>query len=558
MKAKQTGEKQKMGGVKKALMITGIVIGAILVLSLVCLFLFVPTDDRITGTETPKPRPTEAPAATAQLPEESAAPAEEPQTGDETESGEDELEEEDPALIGFDAAVLSSGDEAPAEIPGSYTTADGYEVIIRQSEDGDAYPFTITFSMVGRNYVTGVMTLGREVAFEYDGFDSCDGGSLTFYQKDGALCLKYAGDVNGSFDSRLEKTVVKDYSGYDLDSLTGTYHSPTEAYEVTLMATPGRSFFVDLRYANGMADHGDAVPGVESALENGAVVTVDINDDGTVHLKLVSAVRADGVFDEDLIPGALGEVTEIHSARLLKDLSDGTRFAYLCQIEQRCAELRVGDVTSRPYAYCDNEIYRFAGKVVQAVEGGFLLQLCSRSDCENNLIVCKSDEIVQTGEELCVYGVGTGTGSYTRTNEYGRVKEFETLLLDVGYTIRNAISYGTSVPEFMQDFVYGEYSLKEYETKFLLESDLTFDEHGINGRDMTIKSVSLKYAVTSVTDWIGNSVSVVVETQTTSHRGEPCTINFYFKLNGDGMRYVGLRDTDTIAAMDVAGYDKMS
>ncbi len=282
---------KRMSGRKKVLMIVGIIIAACIVLSIV--ISATPSGKRITGMEGAANQPTETPRAAEQqeTEEPESVPIEQPQ------------EAEDVSEASLNAETQKSSE--PKEIPGSYTTDAGYQVEIGESVDGTSYPFTITFSVVGRNYVTGTMRVGREIAFENNGFESCDEGKLTFYQKNGAVYLKYAGNVNGSFDTQLKRETVKDYSGYNVDDYSGTYYSPTEAYEIELLATPGRSFFVNLRYATGVEDYGDAVPGVESSLENGAIITLNINDDQTIHIKLVSAVKADGIFDEDLIPGTL-------------------------------------------------------------------------------------------------------------------------------------------------------------------------------------------------------------------------------------------------------------
>ena len=61
------------------------------------------------------------------------------------------------------------------------------------------------------------------------------------------------------------------------------------------------TFFLELLYKTGVYDFGTVTPGEETHLENGAYITVDILENGTVHVLLYSAISADGNFDENLI-----------------------------------------------------------------------------------------------------------------------------------------------------------------------------------------------------------------------------------------------------------------
>ena len=183
----------------------------------------------------------------------------------------------------------------------------------------------------------------------------------------------------------------------------------------------------------------------------------------------------------------------------------------------------------------------------------------SMSGSGNNLIFCRSDETVRVGEKICAYGSGVGNASYTRTYENGTSAEFNTLLVDVGYTLRKDIDFGESIPSCLEDIVYGSYRVSaSSSSSYLLENELTISENSISGRPLQIKAVALTFAANNITDIVGNPVTVKVTTSTTSTKGYDCTIVFYFHLDDSGFTYAGHQSSATSAAeVDYASYVKV-
>lgn len=541
--AKQTEQFKRGGCLSRILKLLGVFVGIFIV---ICILLFIFVPDTPTGTPVQKDKTNnpEITQPTANVPADKEK--------DYPQEPEHKEPEQEPIAAMVSVTPLNNGDEK-IDILGNYSFEHGYNIEISKASDENVYSFVITFSLAGKNWVVGTMTLGEEYSFALNGFDSYDEGTLSFYLKDNSLCLKYSGSVNGSFDDVLVKTSGKDYSGYNFEDYGGEYYSPTGGYEIEMIATPTQAFFVTINYASGLSDSGTVIPGVETNLDKGTILALDLNDDKTIHVVLRSPANSDGIFNEDVSPG---HATEIANARSLNNLSVAELIPALCAIEERCVDMTVSGITGNPMRYCDGAIYRFAGEVVTTFEGGFLLKLSSA--VENNLIVCRYDFSVSVGDKICVYGRGSGTGAYCRTYENGIVKEFDTLLVDVGYVLREDVLLGSAFPDYLENIVIGNYSLSKGASSYLLEDDLAIEKDSINGRELRIKDVALTYAASNITDIIGRPVKIRASTETTSTKGYDCSIVFFFALDGSGFTYSGHQASATSAAeVEYATYDKM-
>lgn len=191
----------------------------------------------------------------------------------------------------------------PSEIVGAYTFGNEYTVRITEEDpaytDG-GYWFCVSFDSGGSDYVAGELNIGE--IYRFDGYSANDVGELIFTIEDGKLFLEFSSERHNWFKEELIKLQEIDYSNQNLSQYCGLYYSPTGMYTISLSEglTSG-TFFLELLYKTGVYDFGTVTPGEETHLENGAYITVDILENGTVHVLLYSAISADGNFDENLI-----------------------------------------------------------------------------------------------------------------------------------------------------------------------------------------------------------------------------------------------------------------
>lgn len=354
-------------------------------------------------------------------------------------------------------------------------------------------------------------------------------------------------EITQSDDSKNSDDIKEaDYSTYNLYDWQKTYSSPQNGYEIDLLVMPNDiEFSVRLFWGNGVTEHGVVPPGVPTLIEGGGTtITIDLNDDGTIHVNL------DDCFEEDLLIGSLYETANVVTSRTLGKLTDEERFKYLCEIETHCSELMASDVINNPNYYCDGTTYRFPGEVAYVADGMFLLRIKEDSSIYNDHIVCFSDYYVHLGEQVCVYGEGIGAGTYTKGED-----NFQTLALNVGYILRDGGESYDEIGENLAQLIYGDYSLKEYSgTPYILESEVTIDGNNINGRPYTVESVKLDFAYSSLTNIISGT-SICVYVSTTSRRGAEVKINFDFSLDGKSMRYSAAWDTGSVQPeYDTASY----
>lgn len=441
-----------------------------------------------------------------------------------------------------EAAVEIAPEKPTVEIAGRYTFGDGYSVEFTKEElypETGEYYFSVVFNLNENDYIAGYMTIGETVTF--DGYTSNDEGTLTFTVKDDSVFMELSSARHGYFAEKLILEETIDYTHWDLSAFYGTYASPSGFYEITLgEGFENISFFVEVRYSNGEEDGGFVTPGVESYLNNAAIM-LKPTFDGNVDILLYSVGTTSGQFEETLYRKAANTTPETAPAvQTLANLSGAELFYALSEIERRCADMQASNVINRPSRFCDGEIYRFTGEVVNFRENRFLLRITSA--LENDLIICDSDELVSLGEEVCVYGVGKGSATYTRTYENGSKTEFETLLLEECYLIHQdvEISLGNQIPDYAADLVYGNYIISYFSSAFEQELQITSDT--INGRPYTIEEVFINFVYPDATEDLGHDVRIEMMVSTTDRRGRELHANFSFSLDDLYFTYTAASD----------------
>lgn len=200
------------------------------------------------------------------------------------------------------------------DIPGKYYFGtDGYFVEIweRRKPTSDApYNASVVFDVTHNDYISGLMNVNT--TYNYSGIGEymsspIDEGTISIIYENKALYLKLESNEHGYFFEQLIPKVNKDYSKVDLSKYEGTYYSPTKMYQIELKKASDSQFYMTLDYLNSdwTHDEGYVTPGEQCGLNYYALVTLELNEDGTVHISLTSAVHADGDFEEDLIKGKL-------------------------------------------------------------------------------------------------------------------------------------------------------------------------------------------------------------------------------------------------------------
>lgn len=343
-------------------------------------------------------------------------------------------------------------------------------------------------------------------------------------------------DNTSKADSNTSDISSKTESKIDITQYYGEYYSKSKLYGISLQENDEHSFYLKLSYSDGTTDEGNVIPGKKAILTNYSDITVTLNENGIVHVKLNSAITANGNFDEDLIKGNLIDIIGLTSASQLNNMDMIDMFPYLCQIENNCVNLSANSLIRHPDLYNNNTIYRIPGVVTWAESGKFLLQITDK--LENNTIVCYSSLPVSEGDEICVYGNGIGKENYTRTYYGGTPSDykFETLKFQVGFILypEQDIPYDEIFPSNIQSFIDGEYTLKNsYSTPYNLESTLSVNSSTINNRFYSIDKATITFAYTPNFDNLNSLVSVHLVVSTQSKRNQEVTLSLLFDIDDE-------------------------
>ena len=474
-------------------------------------------------------------------------------------------------LITLSSCGFSSKKDIP-DISGNYSFGDNYRVEIAKSESNDneaMYSFVVKFNIADNDFISGEMTVGTP--YYFDEANSLDSGTLVFSYESNTLFLELESELHGNFKEELLLLEKPDYSSLDTIKYCKEYYSPTEMYGISLSVDElSGGFYVDLNYSTGLHDEGTIIPGEETTLVNGAIMTLEPQSDGGMYITLYSAISADGNFEEYLIEGNLFDIIDIPPA-MLGQLGYGEAFSYLCNVEKNCMNMDATTVVNNPLMYCNNEVYRFTGEVIWSNDEKFLLKITD--ELENNLISCYySDENmwVPEGSKVCVYGTGMGTDSYSRRFSNDVVREYTTLAFDVGYILYQEEQYfdftnNIDIYSAVKSLIYGTYKC-DGSTPYLLESEITIDESTINGRPYTVDSIYIDFAATSVTTALDGKVYLEFNIFSMSKRSaengtyEEYPMSFQFALDGSNCNFGSMWfDQGTYATdFDYASYVKKS
>ncbi len=344
---------------------------------------------------------------------------------------------------------------------------------------------------------------------------------------------------SSSHSEASSKTEIKsEENNIDISKYYGKYYSKSKLYEISLQENDGKSFYISLVYTDGTIDDGYVTPNKQTTLNNYSQVVITLKKNGVVHIKLNSAISANGNFDEDLIKGSLLEAVGLISASLLNDMDYSERFPYLCQIEENCLNLSAKSLIQHPNQYCNDTIYRMPGVVTWAEGNKFLLQITEKQ--KNDTIICYSQTPVTEGEKICVYGNGIGKGTYTKGS-----KKYETLELQVGYILypNKNIPYEGALPGYIQNFINGDYTLKNaYSSPYNLESTLSVKDSVINSRSYTIEKATLTFSYTPDFDNLNGLVAVQLLVSTGNKRNQPVQLSLLFDVDSKECHCVVLKE----------------
>lgn len=363
---------------------------------------------------------------------------------------------------------------------------------------------------------------------------------------------------NSATNSKADDSTLK-YSNY-----FGTYYSPTELYEVTLSEfdqaiteDEKKSIYIEIKYIDGTYDNGIIMPNKQTTLTNNATVTLKFKKNGKVHIKLYSAISANGNYDEYLKKGTLIDKVGLISASQLNHLSEKKLFKYLCELEHNSSSVAIKDMINHPKQFCDEIIYRIPGKVTWAEEGKFILEITN--DYENDSIVCYSSETVSEGEEICVYGKGIGEDEYTKTYYDGIPSDykFKTLGFNVGFILRkDCYVYYDEIPNFWGEFIYDEYNAQtQYGTPNNMEKTIVIDSNTINGRPYTIKKSFLTFSYASIYNDLDGIVDIALSVVTTNKYNQEVDMTLFFGLEGSECGYNLARD-NSFSTFEMAFYSR--
>ena len=476
----------------------------------------------------------------------------------------------------FIAFLLSgcgkSSKENLPDISGKYSFGNHYLVELAKSENTSedySYSFSVCFDFSTNDYIVGEMNLDEPYSF--DDTNSFDVGELTFSYEDNKLYLSFESELHGQIYEELVVWEELDYTTLDLDIYCKEYYSPTEMYGISLLPDEmSGGFYVSLDYSAGLHDEGVVIPGEETTLVNGAIMTLEPQADGGMYITLYSAIGADGNFKEYLIEGSLFDIIGI-APSMLGQLDFGEAFSHFCEIEKNCINMDATAVIDNPWAYCNDTTYRFTGEVVWCGDTSFLLQITD--DLENNLISCyntSGNVWVSEGNKICVYGKGIGEDTYTRTFYDGSVQEYTTLAFDVGYVLYQEEQYynftnNIDMYPSVKNLIYGTYECSG-STPYLLEREITIDENTINGRPYTVDSIYIDFAATSMTTSLADKVYIELNVLSTSKHSDDLGItdeypmSFQFALDGSGCNFgaTWFDQTSYSPAFDYALYVKTS
>ena len=369
----------------------------------------------------------------------------------------------------------------------------------------------------------------------------------------------------GSIDNsnNLSKSDSEEY--VDLTQYSGSYYSPSGNYGITIYQDEyldGADFWVDLVFlVDGYKtyDHSRVVLGEESllAFSGSAYITLDISDDGAVHIKIDDEYNFYGNYEEDLTPGRPFELFGLASASDLNNLEGKDFFDAICFVEQNCIGMNAENVIGNYDYYSDGTTYRFVGYVDAVGNGNFLLKITENLD--NNLILCLSNGYMPSvGDKICVYGEGLGRGTYTRTYNNGNQVEYETLLVNAGYIMENDVNITApgGVFAFVSEVMCGEYTVKgNMGNPYYMEDVLTITNTSINGREFACESCSLHFYYNSINTDMEDGVVLNVTGNTTSKRGIDIGISFSFKFSDYDMSY-SANDGSHLANTDLGYYYK--
>ncbi len=176
----------------------------------------------------------------------------------------------------------------PGDVSGNYYTdsQNGYYIELDNSDPsrdgtfgfiigGEKYLGGDLFRMTQSDY-SGETTSGTYYEFQFD-----KPNDRVFMQvtKDGILIDTAERDA---------KFLEGDYSGYDLYTWQGDFYEDTNGISISLLVLPNDvEYFCKLDWNYGlMAESGDVSPGVPTELSEGTVITIDLNQDGTISVVL--------------------------------------------------------------------------------------------------------------------------------------------------------------------------------------------------------------------------------------------------------------------------------
>ncbi len=176
----------------------------------------------------------------------------------------------------------------PGDVSGNYYTdsQNGYYVELdnsNPSRDG-----TFGFIIDGEKYLGG--DLFRITQSDYSG-ETTDGiyYEFHFYKPNDSMFMEVteAGTFIGTVE-RDAKFLEGDYSGYNLYTWQGDFYEDTNGISISLLVLPNEiEYFCKLDWNYGlMVESGDVSPGVPTELSEGTVITIDLNQNGTISVIL--------------------------------------------------------------------------------------------------------------------------------------------------------------------------------------------------------------------------------------------------------------------------------